>query len=208
MTLEQLLAFAQFAYVSSATPGPNNVLLTAVGGAVGVRRGLPVLWGIAIGFAAMLFILGLGIGETLFSIPYVKEGMRIAGFAVLAWLAWQIATAPVGTEMPSGEKDESPDAGRRGSFLGAALFQWMNPKAWMIAGVAISTYMSPDLDVIRQATTFAVVFIVAAAAGCLPWLAFGAVMRVKLRDPRIARPFNILMAVLLIVSMLLVAFDT
>lgn len=92
MTLEQLLAFAQFAYVSSATPGPNNVLLTAVGGAVGVRRGLPVLWGIAIGFAAMLFILGLGIGETLFSIPYVKDAMRIAGFAVLAWLAWQIAT--------------------------------------------------------------------------------------------------------------------
>jgi threonine/homoserine/homoserine lactone efflux protein len=184
-----------------------------------------VLWGIAIGFAAMLFILGLGIGETLFSIPYVKDAMRIAGFAVLAWLAWQIATAPVGPGATAGAEADTPapntgapntgapdagapDTGRRGSFIGAALFQWMNPKAWMIAGVAISTYMNPDLDVIRQATTFAIVFIVAAAAGCLPWLAFGAVMRVKLRDPRIARPFNIAMAVLLVVSMLLVAFES
>lgn len=206
MTTEQLIAFAYFAFVSSVTPGPNNVLLTAVGSSVGVRRGLPVLWGITFGFAAMLFLLGLGIGEALFSIPYVNETMRIAGFAVLTWLAWKIATAPV-TSPTADAGPQRQDAGRRASFLGAALFQWMNPKAWMIAGVAISTYMNPELGVIEQATTFALVFIAAAVLGCLPWLAFGAAVGRLLQEPRIARAFNIVMAVLLVVSMLLVAFD-
>ncbi|MHC5656123.1 LysE family translocator [Stappia sp.] len=204
MTPEQLFAFANFAFVSSVTPGPNNVLLTAVGGSVGIRKGMPVLWGIVFGFATMLFLLGLGVGKTLFSIPYVMQGMQVAGFAVLLWLSWKIATAPVGTpEKPAG----TPDHGGRGSFVGAALFQWMNPKAWLIAAVAISVYMNTETPVLTQAATFSGVFIGAAILGCLPWLAFGAIVGRYLRDPRIARSFNIVMALLLIGSMVLVILE-
>jgi len=201
MSVEQLYAFALFAFVGSATPGPNNVLLTAVGGAVGVRRGLPVLWGIVFGFAAMIFALAVGLGETVFTIDYVVDTMKIVGLAVLAWLAWQIATAPVGaSEGASG----ASDLGRKGSFLGAALFQWVNPKAWLIAAGAITAYLQPGEAVLAQAGVLAAVFILAAIVGCLPWLAFGAVVGRFLHDPRHARLFNVAMALLLVISMVLV----
>ena len=67
MPFDQLFAFATFAYVASATPGPNNILLTAVGGAGGIRGGLPVLFGIVFGFSAMVFLLAFGLGRTVFA---------------------------------------------------------------------------------------------------------------------------------------------
>lgn len=201
MPFDQLFAFATFAYVASATPGPNNILLTAVGGAGGIRGGLPVLLGIVFGFSTMVFLLAFGLGRTVFTMDAVLDTIRYGGLAVLAWLAWKIATAPVA------QPDEPvPDLGRRGSFLGAALFQWVNPKAWIVAAGAITSFLQPDLPVLAQATTLAAVFILAGAFGCLPWLAFGAVVKRFLRDPLHARLFNVAMALLLVVSMLLVIF--
>ena len=204
MSLEQLYAFALFAFVGAATPGPNNVLLTAVGSAVGIRRGLPVLWGIVFGFASMIFALAVGLGETLFTIDYVVTAMKVAGLAVLTWLAWQIATAPVGEENASTQ--DGADLGRKGSFVGAALFQWVNPKAWIVSAGAITAYLQPGDGVLAQAGVLAGIFVLAAIVGCLPWLAFGAAVGRFLRDPRHARIFNVMMALLLVISMLLIVF--
>lgn len=207
MTPEQLVAFATFAFVASATPGPNNVLLTAVGSNVGIRRGLPALWGIVFGFAAMIFALAIGLGETLFTIAYVMDAIRVIGVLVLLWLAWKIATAPVGP-VAKPERTGRSDLDRRGSFIGAALFQWVNPKAWLVAAGAITAYMQPGGDsALTQAGTLASVFIVAAAVGCLPWLAFGAAVGKLLENPKLARGFNIAMAVLLVASMVPVILE-
>lgn len=207
MTPDQLVAFATFAFVASVTPGPNNVLLTAIGGSAGFRKGMPTLWGIVFGFSAMIFSLAVGLGGTLFTLPYVMDAIRIVGLVVLLWLAWKIGSAPVGrTDETASAKDKPAE--RRGSFVGAALFQWVNPKAWLIAAGAIGSYMHPGSGgVLQQAGILAGVFIVAAALGSLPWLAFGAAVGELLKRPRAARIFNITMAVLLVASMIPVIFN-
>lgn len=127
--MTDIWGFALFAYVASATPGPNNVLLTAVGASVGLRRGLPALAGIAGGFAMMIFVLAVSVGQTvLLTDSNVQIGMRLVGFAVLLWLAWRIATAPVVAE-GAAETDDPCVPQRVVGFFGAALFQWVNPKA-------------------------------------------------------------------------------
>lgn len=202
MTPDQLVAFATFAFVASVTPGPNNVLLTAIGGSAGFRKGMPTLWGIVFGFSAMIFSLAVGLGGTLFTLPYVMDAIRIVGLVVLLWLAWKIGSAPVGQADETAPAKDKP-AERRGSFVGAALFQWVNPKAWLIAAGAIGSYMHPGSGgVLQQAGILASVFIVAAALGSLPWLAFGAALGELLKQPRAARIFNITMAVLLVASMI------
>lgn len=202
MTSDQLVAFATFAFVASVTPGPNNVLLTAIGGSAGFRKGMPTLWGIVFGFSAMIFSLAVGLGGTLFTLPYVMDAIRIVGLVVLLWLAWKIGSAPVGRADQTAPAKDKP-AERRGSFVGAALFQWVNPKAWLIAAGAIGSYMHPGSGgVLQQAGILAGVFIVAAALGSLPWLAFGAALGELLKQPRAARIFNITMAVLLVASMI------
>lgn len=196
-----MLAFAAFAFVASVTPGPNNVLLTATGGAVGVLRGLPVLLGIVIGFALMVFILALGLGEFIVAHPGVLDGLRYAGAAVLLWLSWQIARAPLAE--PSAADGHSLPRGPTG-FLGAALFQWVNPKAWIVAASAITSYLSANEATLSQALSFAMVFVAAGAAGCFPWLAFGAGVKRWLTSPGAARTFNVSMGALLAASIVLI----
>jgi threonine/homoserine/homoserine lactone efflux protein len=196
----ELTGFAVFALSSSITPGPNNVLLTALGASVGLRRGLPALFGIAFGFAVMIFVISIGIGRVILEAdPAVTLGMRLVGLSIIAWMAWQIATAPVADEADfAGDATPTP---RLGNFLGAAAFQWVNPKAWMICASAIAAYLDITRDILPQATMLAATFVVAGLVGCLPWLAAGTLVGRFLKGRR-ARIFNSAMAVLLVASMM------
>ena len=200
MTLDQLAGFSVFAFVACVTPGPNNVLLTAVGGARGIRRGLPTLMGVACGFALMLFLVAIGVGRTVLALDDLSGTVRWVGAAFLLWLAWNIASAPVAN---AGASDNAVPKRRDATgFVGAALFQWVNPKAWLVCVGAMSTYLSPGQGLVVQATTFAMVFLVAGFAGSFPWLAFGSFIRRWLRKPGHARAFNVVMAVLLVIAMI------
>ena len=200
MTLEQFIGFSVFAFVACVTPGPNNVLLTAVGGSRGIRRGLPTLMGVVCGFALMLFLVAIGVGRTVLALDHFSGTVRWVGAAFLLWLAWNIASAPVA----NAEVSDSAVAKWRNAagLVGAAFFQWVNPKAWLVCVGAISTYLSPGQGLVIQAATFAMVFLVAGFAGSFPWLAFGSFIRRGLRDPGHARAFNIVMAVLLVMAMI------
>jgi len=198
---ETLVAFASFAFVASVTPGPNNVLLTATGSTVGFRRGLPTLLGITCGFAAMIFVLTMGLGSLLLDSPAVLLAMRIIGVLMLVWLSYQIAFAPIADV----EQRAADHPGIRPlGLLGAAMFQWVNPKAWLVVGSAITAYMVPDYSALRQAFTFATVFFVAGIVGCIPWLAFGSLMQRLLRTERAARFFNYSMGLLLLATIMLI----
>ena len=141
MTLEQFIGFSVFAFVACVTPGPNNLLLTAVGGSRGIRRGLPTLMGVAFGFALMLFLVAIGVGRTVLALEHFSGTVRWVGAAFLIWLAWNIASAPVAN---AGTSDNAVPRRRDGTGLvGAAFFQWVNPKAWLVCVGAISTYLSP-----------------------------------------------------------------
>lgn len=194
------MAFASFAFVASVTPGPNNVLLTATGSRVGFRRGLATLLGITCGFALMIFVLTMGLGSLVLDNPSVLQSLKVAGVLMLIYLSYQIAFAPVTTGKPSVCADGTGPIG----FLGAAVFQWINPKAWLVVGSAISAYMVNSHSAMNQAMMFAAVFFAAGILGCLPWLAFGSLMQRLLRTERAARWFNYSMGLLLLSTIVLI----
>jgi threonine/homoserine/homoserine lactone efflux protein len=189
MTLDQLLAFVVFAFVTSVTPGPNNIMLAATGAGVGIRRGLPPVFGIGLGFALMLFLVAAGAGTALLANPAAMQVLRVVGIAVLLWLSWKIATA-----RRSGTAARERPIG----FLGAAAFQWVNPKAWLICAGAVGSFLQTDvLNPLPQAALFALIFALIGTPCMLVWLAFGAAMQQVLTTDRALRFFNIAMGLLL-----------
>jgi threonine/homoserine/homoserine lactone efflux protein len=186
MRLEPIIAFTLFSVVTSVTPGPNNVMLTATGANVGIRRGMPHLLGISVGFALMQFVFIGGIGTAAMSAPELLNVLKIAGAAVLLWLSYKIATAG-----RSGAVRERPIG-----FFGAVLFQWVNPKAWLICAGAVS-FLQADTAAILQAAIFGAIWFVTGIPCMLVWLGFGAAMQYFLRTDRALRIFNVAMGVLL-----------
>ena len=189
MSPEQIAAFFVFAVVTSITPGPNNVMLTATGANVGIRRGLPHMFGVCIGFALMIFLVAAGLGELLLESAAAMQALRTLGIAVLLWLAWKIATAG----RPGTAAGERPIG-----FFEAAAFQWVNPKAWLVCASAVGTFLDADgSGALLQALLFAATFIVAGLPCTAVWLGFGAVLQHVLRSDLALRAFNITMGVVL-----------
>lgn len=195
MTLDQSIAFLAFAFVAAITPGPSNVLITATGSAVGLVRGLPCALGAAVGMGLLLFCAALGLGQIVLAQPALLTVMKLAGAAFLLWLAWKIGT--------TGRAREEQPADPVG-FMGAALFQWANPKGWLVAVSAAGTYLrAGGVDQLSQAITFGVLFFLAAFPSGVAWLVLGSLMQKALRDERKARIFNIVMGAALAASVVM-----
>lgn len=193
MTLETLVAASVFAFVTSITPGPNNAMLLASGVNHGFLRTIPHLLGINLGFPAMLLAIGLGLSEAFAAFPVLHQILQIGGTIYLLYLAWLLASA--------GPLDGGSTVVRRPmTFLQAAAFQWINPKAWVIATGAIATYASgtaPFESIAVLAAIYAIVNLPCIAA----WAGFGVVLRNVLTNERRVRVFNIAMASLLVLSL-------
>ena len=193
MRFEILYALLAFSFVSAITPGPNNLMLMTSGLNFGFRRTIPHMLGVGLGFAIMVGLVGLGLDALFAQFPALLPTMRYLGAAYLLWLAIKLAMA--------GPVSETESSGKPLSFLGAAAFQWINPKAWVIAVSALTAYA------VSENYTYSVV-VVALVSGivslpCIAaWVTFGAAMRRVLGNPRFVRPFNITMALLLIASII------
>jgi threonine/homoserine/homoserine lactone efflux protein len=188
--------FLLFAVVAAVTPGPSNIMLTTAGANVGVRRGLPCLLGVTTGMAAMMFLVPLGLGSLILTHRLALEALHWGGAAFLLWLSWKIAT--------SGRMASVPETQPVG-FLGAAVFQWVNPKSWLVAASTAGTFLHAEAgSAVVQSAFLGGLFFLAALPGCLVWLAFGASVHRILRDGRRLRMFNVTMASLLALSVLLI----
>jgi threonine/homoserine/homoserine lactone efflux protein len=192
MTHDLFLALAAFAFVSSITPGPNNLMLMASGATFGLRRTLPHMLGVALGFGLMVFLVGLGLAGLIATIPAAGLGLKLVSVAYLLYLAWRIATA-----VPA-EPGTRPD-GRPFSFWQAAGFQWVNPKAWTMALGAVALY-APDRS-IAAVGLVAAVFTAINLPSVSVWAAAGSQMARLLRSPQALRRFNLAMALLLVASL-------
>jgi threonine/homoserine/homoserine lactone efflux protein len=196
MTLDLFLAFATFAFVSSVTPGPNNMMLLASGANFGLRRTVPHMLGIAIGFSVMIVLLGLGLVALFELFPVAYTVLKAVAVVYMLWLAWKIAHASA--------PQTAQAAGKPLTFLQAAAFQWVNPKAWAMALTALTAY-APD-------HTLAAVAFVALAFGAInlptvsTWALLGREMRRFLTNPRRLAAFNWTMAALLIATLFPVLF--
>jgi threonine/homoserine/homoserine lactone efflux protein len=191
---EKLLPFVLFAIVGSLTPGPNNMISTASGAAFGFIRTLPQMLGVSIGFPLMLIALGLGLGEIFRQLPWLHETLRYAGAAFLLYLAWRIAVA-AGVE--------EAEAQRPLTFIEAAIFQWLNPKAWTLALGALTAFTTPGLRFAAQVIEIgilAILFGVTAFLALAVWCLFGVMIARALRDERKRRIFQYSLAGLLALS--------
>ena len=188
-----LLSLVGFSVAMYITPGPNNVMVAASAANHGIRATIPHMFGIACGFAGMLAVVCGGLGTALLSLPWLLPTFRWIGAAWLMFLAWQIATA-----LPPGE-------GRRGrvlGFFGAMAFQWINPKAWLIALAAAGEYLSLQQSLPIQLARIFLVFLAAGMPCLTVWAFIGSGVRRLLRSPGRVRLFNVAMGMLLIASVL------
>jgi threonine/homoserine/homoserine lactone efflux protein len=135
MPMGQVVAFLLFAVVAAVTPGPSNVMLTAAGANAGILKGLPCLFGVTTGMGLMMFLVPLGLGSLVLEHPLVLKALNWGGAAVLLWLSWKIAIA---SHMES--RPESNPVG----YVGAAVFQWVNPKSWLVSASVAGTFLHAE----------------------------------------------------------------
>lgn len=193
MTPELLIAFIAFAFVTSVTPGPNNTMLLTSGANFGLRRTLPHMLGISLGLMLLVLAVGLGLGQVFEQVPLLYSLLRYVGAAYLLYLAWKIAN--------SGAPDSNVGArGKPFSFLQAAAFQWVNPKAWIMAIGAITTY-TPQDDFVVNVLCIAGLFALVNCPTMSVWTVAGSLLRNWLSSPRVLRGFNVGMALLLVASL-------
>ena len=189
--MDLLIGLVGFAFVTSVTPGPNNLMLLASGVNYGVRRTVPHMLGISLGHALMVFLVGLGLARVFEDVPWSRPALAVASILYMGWLALKIATAAP----PRGGRS----TGRPFTFLQAAAFQWVNPKAWVMALTAVTAYAAGTdwVSVLVVALVFAAVNLPSVGI----WAVAGEKLRRFLDEPGTLRVFNIAMAVLLVASL-------
>jgi threonine/homoserine/homoserine lactone efflux protein len=201
MSPDHLLALVGFAFASSITPGPNNLLVLTSGLNHGVARSLPLIAGISFGFVVMLIAVGVGLGSIIQSNPGIHSAVKFFGLAYMLWLAWKVAASA-----PTLNSEDGVSAPKPLSALTGAAFQWVNAKAWAVALSAIAAFAVPDA-VPESLARIAGVYSIVAFTSLTVWAAFGTLMRRLVDSPSKMRAFNIVMALLLVASAAPVAYD-
>lgn len=192
MSPEILLSLVLFAFTTSVTPGPNNMMLLASGVNFGLRRTIPHMIGIEVGFGSLLIACGFGLGALLEAAPIVYTLLKIAGGLYLLYIAWSIGM--------SRSLGEGGEAGEPMRFWSAAAFQWVNPKAWVMAVSSMAAYADPAHPVL-SVLIVAIAFLLLALPCQGGWTVFGALLRDWLSEPVRLKWFNLTMAALLVLSL-------
>lgn len=192
--MDSLYAVVLFAISSSVTPGPNNLMVMSSGVNFGVRRSLPLLAGICVGFTLMLLLVGLGFGQLFTLFPSLHIIIKCVGTLYLLYLAWLIAHS---ADELAGKGQAHPLG-----FLKGALFQWVNAKAWVVATGAIAAFTSAGAGFYEQNLTLALTFFIISFPSVGIWLLFGSVLKRWLAGERARRRFNQAMGALLALSVL------
>ncbi len=208
MSSEVVIALCLFAIATSITPGPNNIMLLASGVNFGFRRTLPHTLGISGGFFALLVCVGFGLGFLFTTFPVLQLALKIVGSAYMLYLALRIATSRSLSQESPEEKNQKEKGqlenveARPLSAMAAVLFQWVNPKAWVMAVTSMSLYTSSQQPVGSTLIVAAVFSLLNWPCVC-SWALFGSALRGFLSDPARLRWFNFAMGALLAASIIL-----
>jgi len=192
MTADLIIGLTGFAFVTSITPGPNNLMLMASGANFGLRRSVPHMLGIGAGFVLMIILVGLGLAQVFERTPVLKTILMVFSILYMLWLTWKIANAAAPAKADS--------TARPITFLQAAAFQWVNPKAWAMALTAITAYAGDQ--------SLGAILVVACVFGAInlpcvsSWTVLGLQFRRLLGTPKRLKMYNWTMAALLIISMI------
>ncbi|MFQ3229577.1 LysE family translocator [Reinekea sp.] len=194
------LSLVIFAMVSTITPGPNNIMIMTSGLNYGIRRSLPHWFGIFLGFPIMTIGVGLGLGQAFVQWPWLHSVIKVLGISYLLFLAYKIAMTTTQTHQ---SKNSQPL-----TFMQAALFQWVNPKAWVMAIGALATFTTLEWSMVQQALLISLAFIMVGIPCTGLWLFAGRLLQQLLKQPAYQRAFNYSMAILLMLSLIpMIPFD-
>ncbi|WP_298609258.1 LysE family translocator [uncultured Thiothrix sp.] len=195
MELQLIAAMFSFAFVTSVTPGPNNLMLLASGANFGFKRTIPHMLGIACGMILLLLVTLLGLGEIFNRLPSAQLALKVIGVLYLLWLAWKIASAPI-AETGDNPKSEALSTAQPMRCWQAAAFQFVNPKAWMMALGAVSSFTLTGEQYWLSGLALIIVFFLVNLPSISLWAGFGVVIQQFLSSARRKRQFNIIMGLL------------
>lgn len=192
MMLEALLPLAVFAFVSSITPGPNNIMLTSSGIMFGFNRTIPHMLGVTFGFGLMLVLCAAGVGGLVLALPGIHVILKTVGSAYLLYLAWKLRNMSFKPELDSNHRPMT--------FLGATVFQAANPKAWVMAITSASAFLPPLQPIWLSIAIYCLVFCLINLPCVSVWAGAGSVLRHYLAQPLWQRVFCTVMVLLTIYS--------
>ncbi|WP_089139390.1 LysE family translocator [Vibrio rumoiensis] len=189
MDIQQLLALFTFVLISTASPGPNNIMLMTSGANIGFLRTVPHMLGVVFGFSFMVLLVGLGLMSLFKLYPVLHQLLNIACITYLFYLAFKIARSQPG----SSDAEYQPM-----SFLAASYFQWINPKAWTMAITAVSVYNS--LNNWQGVLIVSLMFGLVNMPSATLWIYAGQKLQIWLNSPLRVKWFNYSMSTLLVLS--------
>jgi threonine/homoserine/homoserine lactone efflux protein len=192
MMLETLLPLAVFAFVSSITPGPNNIMLTSSGIMFGFNRTVPHMLGVTFGFGVMLVLCAAGIGGLVLALPSIHVILKTLGSAYLLYLAWKLRHMSFKSEVGNNHRPMT--------FFGAAVFQAANPKAWIMAITSASAFLPPLQPIWLSIAVYCLVYCIINLPCVSVWAGAGSVLRRYLAQPLWQRVFCTVMVLLTIYS--------
>lgn len=197
--MDTFIPLLAFVVIATVTPGPNNFMVMSSGANYGLARTLPHIIGIALGFPVMIFAVGFGMEAVFEAIPQLDTVLRWVAFAYLLYLAWRVANA--------GRPKLDSEGGRPLGLIGAAAFQWVNPKAWALVLGAMALFITPNGNHFLEVGLVALLFGLVCVPNGIVWALFGTGIARFLENDRHRRIFNIVMAVLLVASVIPTLFE-
>lgn len=197
LNIEFYLSVLIFCFAATGTPGPNTIMLVASGLNHGIKHSIPHYLGISFGFPLMVLLIGFGLGAIFTNYPFVHQTIKVVGISYLLYLAWKIANTK--------SSDSSNGLKKPFTFLQAAAFQWVNPKAWVIAIGAIGTFTTYG-NISAQVVFITFCYFLASITCMGLWLILGASLQRLIRQPKQFQIFNITMAILLVASIVPMIF--
>ena len=193
--MDWLVALLGFGFVCTVTPGPNNILLWASGAAFGVRRSWPHVMGTALGVGVMAVLVAAGLGVLVTSLPPLALAMKIAGSVYLLYLAWQVAGAGA---------LERTTAARPMGVLQAIAFQLVNPKVWIFAVGAVSTFRPPNVQIVLGSALVVLAMMAIAIPSSVLWVVGGDALNRLIERPATRRAVSLGLALLVVATVALV----
>ncbi|MBT7825418.1 MAG: LysE family translocator [Bacteroidetes bacterium] len=199
-TFTMILSITSFGLASTMTPGPNNIMLLSSGLTFGYKRTIPHALGVNFGFPVMVLCVGLGIGKLFEVFPFIYTALKVVGIGYLLWMAWHIANT-------KGTLDTNNTKDKPFTFLQAALFQWINPKAWVMAVTSTAAFITDHQIAYIQVMIISCIYFFCAILSTNSWAVGGVMLRRFIQKKRFVQIFNITMAILIVGSILPFIFE-
>lgn len=200
-TVAMILSIATFTLSTSISPGPNNIMLLSSGLTFGYKKTIPHMTGVFLGFPVMVLVIGLGMGALFEKFPIVLTVLKIVGILYLFWMAYKIANNSSSYDVDENSKSQPF------SFVQAAMFQWVNPKAWIMAITSVSVFVTSNEHGITQVIIISIIYFLSGCISCNSWAFGGTILKKFIKSEKSVQRLNILMAILLIASVLPIIFE-